>query len=244
MKKSSIRLLIAVIIGLSVAGISVYYLLNFAADYQEMTEIIVPNQNISAYEVVSKDKIEAKSVPAGSVDKFTAVDPGQVLGKVTTVTLYKGSWIDIRNLTRKELVDTSKQHVAVNINLTRSVGGTVKPGDIVDVFYVTGEQVPGALLARNCRVLKLMDNMGNENGRSTESRGFLEEAKNAAQKAGLPAVVVLAVKPDEVPDLIRGSFDKSTGIVLVKKFEKDGGVVSVGTTEIIQKKEKEAGNEK
>lgn len=222
-KRNGIRLLIAVIVGLAVAGISVYYLLNFAADYQEMTEIITPKENIDAYEELTSVKIGIKSVPAGSVDKFTAVDLGQVLGKVTTVPLYRGSWIDIRNLTRKELADTSKQHVAVNVNLTRSVGGMLKPGDIVDVYYIIGEQVPGALLAENCRVLKLMDSMGNEIGKDKSTGGLLEEAKKAAQRAGLPAVAVLAVDPDVVPKLIRGSFDKSTGIVLVKKFSEQGG---------------------
>lgn len=235
-KRSDIRLLIAVIIGLAVAGVSVYYLLNFAADYQEMAKIIVTKENISAYEELTKDKLGVKSVPAGSVDRFTAVDFGQVLGKITTVQLYKESWIDIRNLTKKELADTSKQHVAININLTRSVGGTLKPGDIVDVYYIIGEQVPGALLADNCRLLKLMDNMGNEIGKEKNTGGILEEAQKVAQRTGLPAVAVLAVDPGVVPDLIRGSFDKSTGVVLVKKFNDRGGdKASAGTVETAPK---------
>ncbi|MBO8160679.1 MAG: Flp pilus assembly protein CpaB [Thermosipho sp. (in: Bacteria)] len=213
--KRSSKFIIALIVGFFVAGVSVYYLLNYAANYQELTQIVVPKEEIGPYVQITSNQIKIKSVPVGSIGENIAVDSSQVIGKVTTVPLYPGEQIRLERLADKEIIDANKHHVGININLTRSVGGTIAPGDLVDVYWIQNNFAPGSLLAENARVLKVMDNAGRPVNKSY-SENVLEQAKG---NSGLPAVVVLAVDADEVPGILRGSADESKNIVLVKKLK-------------------------
>ena len=225
MQRKKWALIAAMVMGLLVAGVSAYYLLQLAADYQEMTQIVVPKTKIPAYSLLTEDKLGIKTVPVGSADAAAAADISQVLGKVATSELFSGEQIRLERLTDKELVDTSRNQVAVNINLTRSVGGQITPGVLVDVYWLQGEQVPGALLAVNAVVLAVLDGEGNN------LIGSKNRIIGEVQHKGLPAVVVLSVEPQYVPQLIRGSADESTGLVLVKKLKRGGGNTVAASTE-------------
>ncbi|MHB1126964.1 MAG: Flp pilus assembly protein CpaB [Bacillota bacterium] len=236
MPKRQWPLLVAIVLGLAVAGVSAYFLLNFAADYQEFTQIVVPKKEIPAFSQLTQDNLGIKKVPIGSVGSNVVVEPSQVLGKITTVPLYTGEQIRLERLIKEELADTSRQNVSVNINLTRSIGGIVSPGDVVDVYWIVDEGTPGAVLATDSRVLALLDGQGNN--LSMGSNSLLDQVNpTQLEQAGLPAIVILAVKPDEVPQVIRGSADQSGGIVLVKKLKEGGNVVSTGNSEISQNPE-------
>lgn len=209
------KLRIAILIGLATCAVSAYFLFHFASTYQETMQIVVPKQDIPAYKQLNNNNVGIKSVPVGSVGSKVALEPSQVMGKVTTVTLYAGEQIRLERLTEKRNIDVNKQQVAVNVNLTRSVGGVVSPGDIVDVYWVTGDQVPGKLIAQNGIVLKITDGQGNE----IDGKVKQNIIENAGKTAQLPAVAVLEVNPQEVPQVVRGSNDKSSEIVLVKKLK-------------------------
>ncbi|MHB1418671.1 MAG: Flp pilus assembly protein CpaB [Bacillota bacterium] len=223
-------ILVAVVLGLIVAGASAFYLLKFSAENQKLTQIVVPKKEIPAYSMISADNVGLMQVPVGSVGPNVAVDPSQVLGVITTVPLYPQEQIRLERLAKKEMADNSKFNVAVNINLTRSVGGLLAPGDIVDIYFVKNEDAPAALLATDSHVVAVLDGQGNNLANKAQSNIINNTNQN---QPGLPAVVVVAVKPEEVAQVSRGSNEESKSVVLVKKF-KEGGSVAVANTSSIQ----------
>ncbi|MHB1127557.1 MAG: Flp pilus assembly protein CpaB [Bacillota bacterium] len=223
-------ILVSVVLGLAVAGASAYYLLKFSAENQKLTQIVVPKREIPAFGMLSSDNVGLMQVPVGSVSPNIAIDPSQVLGEITTTPLYPQEQIRLERLVKKEMADTSKVDVAVNVNLTRSVGGMLAPGDIVDIYFVKNEDMPAAVLATDSRVIAVLDGQGNNLANKNTN---LIDSQN---KPGLPAVAVVAVKPEEVAQVSRGSNEESKSIVLVKKF-KEGGTVEVGNASGIQNTE-------
>jgi len=217
LRKSNFKLLIAVVIGLAVTGTSVYYLLRFSATYQETTKIVVPTTELPPYTKITESNIRMKSVQVASVSSNAARDPSQVLGKTNISKLFEGEQISLERLTDSNMIDTFKVHAAVNVNLTRSVGGMIRPGDIVDVYWVKDEMSPAGLLAENSQVIKVTDNSGKD-VLERKNANVLEQAQSGVG-TGLPAVAVLAVKPSEVVEVLRGSADESKGLTLVKKFK-------------------------
>ena len=117
------KTLIAIIIGLATCVTSVYFLFQYAANYQQLIEIVVPKRDIAAFEQLTEENLGIKKVPLGSVDNTIAVEPSQILGKTTTVPLFSGEQIRLERLVDKRIVDVNKHQVAVNVNLTRSVAG-------------------------------------------------------------------------------------------------------------------------
>jgi Flp pilus assembly protein CpaB len=213
------KTLIAIIIGLATCVTSVYFLFQYAANYQQLIEIVVPKRDIAAFEQLTEENLGIKKVPLGSVDNTIAVEPSQILGKTTTVPLFSGEQIRLERLVDKRIVDVNKHQVAVNVNLTRSVAGTLKEGDIVDVYWVADNDYTTEPIARNCIVLKVTDGQGIATTKpSQQSSSALTGTSNTVS---LPAVVLLAVNPREVPRVVKGSADKSIEIVLVKKLKED-----------------------
>jgi Flp pilus assembly protein CpaB len=221
------KFIIAIIIGLATCITSVYFLFQYAATHQQMTSIVVPKTNIEAYEQITEDMVGIKSVPIGSTDKSIAAAPSQVLGKTTTVPLYPGEQIRLERLAEKMISDVNKHQVAVNINLTRSVAGNLEVGNLVDVYWVSDTLLPSSPIARDCVVLKITDGQGLP-VKIREKQSSIPEIE---ETKSLPAVVVLAVNPSEIPQLVRGSADISKEIVLVKKLKAGGNVNVAPVTE-------------
>jgi len=231
------KTLIAIIIGLVTCVSSVYFLFQYAATYQQLTDIVVPKRDISAYEQLTEENLGIKQIPVGSVDNKVAVEASQILGKTTTVPLFAGEQIRLERLVDKQIIDINKHQVAVNVNLTRSVAGSLKPGNLVDVYWVEDNNYSSGPIAQNCIVMKVTDGQG----LSTTEPIQTSSIAGTQSTVSLPAVVLLAVNPTEVPKVVKGSADKSVEIVLVKKL-KEGGTVNVSPVQSIQTGEENTAN--
>lgn len=224
LRKNRWPIIAAIVVGLLVAGGAIYFLLQFAGSYQETAQIVVPKSHIAAYETITEEKLDIKAVPAGSVGNGVATDAAQILGKVTAADLFPGEQIRLERLADSALIDVEKQQVAINVNLTRSVGKQVSPGDLVDVYWVQSDAVPGALMTTDAVVLALMDEAGKDvrNSGGTIANLVSQPAAASESQTGLPQIAVLSVNPRDVAQLVRGSADGNANMVLVKKL-KEGG---------------------
>ncbi|MDK2816258.1 MAG: pilus assembly protein CpaB [Moorella sp. (in: firmicutes)] len=208
-----VPVILAIIFGLGVAVTSGLYYQRYISTHQAMTQVIVPAHNINAYNLIKAGDLTWRQVPVGAVEPGTARKPEDLIGKVALVELYQGEQVRLERV--GEAANEDRQVIAVNIDLARSGGGYFSPGDLVDVYFAETENVPGAILASNARLLQLVDAQGNPIVPNQQA-GLLQQS---AQAPKTPAVAVLAVSPADIPQVARGAANGSRGIVLVKKMK-------------------------
>jgi len=200
----SVPLILAVVFGLAVAFFSTVKLLEYAQNNQPTLKVPVPVRDIPMYHEITAKDLELRPILAGGREPNTVLEPNQLVGKVTVAPLYKSEQIRRERVVDRQQFDSSKHIIAVSVSLVRSAGGTVAPGDLVDVWWLQGVNIPGAILATDARVVEMKDAQGKQPG------------------VAVPAVAVLAVKPEEVPQVVWGAEEGSKNVVLVKKFREGG----------------------
>jgi Flp pilus assembly protein CpaB len=219
-KKIRVRIIIALAFSLIVAGVALHFLLDMAdIRKQEFRGIVTPIEVLPPNQVIREGQVETINFPVNMIDAHSAIHPSQIIGKVPLREINKGEQINLELIVDKHVIDENKHQVSVNINLNRSVGGVLKEGDLVDVYWLKDRDAPPSILAKNSVVLRVSDNEGNN--LNIPSFNMLKE-----KKVPVPAVVVLSVNPSEVPSVIRGSADNDNSIVLVKKL-KEGDAFAI-----------------
>ncbi|MBC7326240.1 MAG: hypothetical protein H5T99_13165, partial [Moorella sp. (in: Bacteria)] len=160
--------------------------------------------------------LTTRAIILGAREPGAVLNPGEIIGKAALVPLYKGEQIRRERLGDPTVLD--RPEVTVSVDPTRA--GGVLPGDIADVYWVQSEAAPGALLAVDARVVSVGDANGVPIQKS--GQGLAQLDQQVGQQSG-PAMVRLSVKPEEVPQVIRGAIGKN--VVLVKKNRETGGTV-------------------
>ncbi|MDH7578194.1 MAG: RcpC/CpaB family pilus assembly protein [Bacillota bacterium] len=215
---------LAVFVGLVVALLSWNKLSAETRRAQETVAVVVPVRDVQAYSTLSQEDLMLARIPARAADAYTAKNASEVAGKVTTAPLYRGKPVDVRFLVEPSENAGNYQVVGVNVNAARAAG--VKPGDLVDVYWLRPEQgwVPeqsSLLLAQDVRVLRVCDERGTPVGEEPKTvQGAVVSAVGPARE---PRIVYLLVKPEDVSKIIAGSADKSSFIALARKSAPSGG---------------------
>ena len=190
---------------------------------QQTVAVIVPKQDIQAYSSITADNLTAENIPLASADNYTARSAGQVSNMVATAQLYAGKPIDLRLLAKPSDSTGNFEVVGVNVDAARSVG--VKPGDIVDVYWLQAQQgawVPGQgsiPVAGNVRVLRVCDEHGQpiNEGQSSSALSSVGAAISPPASYKEPKIVYLLVRPEDVAKVIGGSGDKNASIAFARK---------------------------
>lgn len=188
-----------------------FYLQDYMAKHQKTERVIVPAHDIPSNTVITSDDLAYRTILMGAREPNTVRRPDEVVGKVALSMLYKDEQIRLERLSTP--LETTRQEVTVNVDPVRV--NAVKPGDIVDVYWVQGENLPGALLAVDARVV----GVSNSEGYPLKPKGIQQVAQQAQKHTA--AMVKLLVKPEEVPQVVRGAIGKK--IVLVRKMRETGG---------------------
>ena len=215
-------------VGIAVALIAARQMMAYAESHVQMVRVVVPARDIPAYSVITPADLTWREVVRGAEQEGTVKDPAEAVGAVALAPLYRGEQI------RKERLGAAKdlsgrQVVAVNVDVTRSAGGMLAAGDLVDLWWVVEGSGPG-LGGQPVAVDAVLVDLKDSAGRSLILRGAqgglmgLAQGNEPAQAA--PAVAVVAVKPEEVRNVVGGALPKAANVVLVKKFVRTG---STGT---------------
>lgn len=204
---------LAIAVGLAVAGASFLYLRAYARANVEVVRLPVAAREIGAYEEIKPGDVAWAEFPRGTEAPNAARELGEVVGRVTVRPLARGWQID-RTLLREKSAASSVQVVAVNVDFART--GSAMPGDLVDVYWLRPEQSawnPGAgpvLVAQNALVLGTYD----RGGRPVSA----QQERIVGPSADGVAVVTLAVKPEEARAVVAGAAPEAKNVALVKKF--------------------------
>lgn len=216
------KTLAGAVIGLVVAAGSFVYLQQYIATNQKTEQVIVPVRDIPPFTVISTGDLTHRTILAGAREPGAVVNVQELAGKMSTTAIYKGE--QVRRERLAEPAESDRPVVTVNIDPVRVNGAG--PGDIVDVYLVKSEDVPGALLAVDARVVAVKDASGVPIGSNApvSVAGTIKDVAQVTAKAA--AMVTLSVKFEEASQVIRGSANGSKGIVLIKKLKPGGTVMS------------------
>lgn len=136
-----------------------------------------------------------------------------IIGKITNTIIKSGSPIYANQLDdAKE--QGNKYFISVPVDLSRAVGGKIKPGDIVDVYWVdSAENMMWRKISSDVVIADILDSSGN-------TASTIINATGIETRSAIPTIMVLAVEKEQVNSLIGGSAS-SDKLVLVKKLYKD-----------------------
>jgi Flp pilus assembly protein CpaB len=197
---------------------------------------MVAARDIPAYSIIVPDDLGAKQIPVGARANDSLHEPGAVIGKMTTATIFRGEQVIKARVTETHMnIGNNERVVAAGTDaLVQSVGNTVTSGDMVDVYWVTSADTPGILLATNARVLEV----------KTAEGKTLSSATSRDNGAGQANVIVLIVKQGEVAQIARAV--DSGKIFLAKQRPVESMVVPSPTPpalEPVEDAENEPGDE-
>lgn len=219
----------AVGVGIIVSLFASNKMIRYASNQVETEPVYVAAGDIAPYTIIKDGDIQSVAKVRGSKQQETIDNPADAVGKIATSIIFKGEQIAKARLADSEIA-RGKQIVALNVDLARSVGQELHPGDMVDLWWVPAEAspVPGigwVQVGTNAIIVDLLD----ANGKSLFTGAPNVAALVSSGSSGAPAVAVLAVFSGEVPRIIGGAVPKSQNIVIAKKFSETppGGVQDI-----------------
>ncbi len=219
MRRINWPVIITIILGLAVFSGASWYVFQYSIKNRPTEKVLVAARDIPAYRVIKAIDLQYRTIPEGGAEPGSVQDPNFAINKMTMIPLYANRQIPKQALTEDVLaIKSGERAVAVNVDLTGAVGNNLLPGDLVDVYWVPSKDFPGYIIAENARVLKIEDQNGNPVTPSdwqNKTRGLAQVAETTKQNSSLPAVAVLIVKNEYVPEITRTVVDGT--VVLAKK---------------------------
>lgn len=142
-----IRYWVTLALSLLVAVGSGSGLLWWATTYQRLTPVLVAARDLPAFTVIDSDDLSMRLVPEGSADPETMQDRAQILGKQVVAPVYRGEGFRPERLATESGMQIIKGRVRVAVregerllglpvDLAASAGGSVTPGDLVDIYSI------------------------------------------------------------------------------------------------------------
>lgn len=215
--KRWIPYILAILVGLGLAGGSYFYMTQNARAQQDnnMITILVPNKNINMYKEIGLDDLVSKQISknVNLQDYFTKAE--DLVGKVAKYEIYKESPVPKSGIVDKSSLK-DMEFITININYVRANGANI--GDIVDVYkvvqekgeYMINENI--SLVLENAKVISIIDKYGNTPEQNPSSALPFGE-KNFKLEA-----VKLVVQRGEARYLVPAAASQENSYVLVKKY--------------------------
>lgn len=209
-RSGALRRILLVVVALAVAGYCTLQLKAHLETKRPHENVLVARQDIAPYAVITSADLGYASLPVGSRMPDSLQDPREVIGRVATAAIYRGEQILPQKLGQTPLVlGPDERALAVPVDAVRAVGMTVRPGDMVDVWWLpekkeglpgrTGAQVQppqAALVARGATVLDVVTKDGAQGGSTSP------EERRPVSVGSTGSVAVLKVKEGEVQALV------------------------------------------
>ncbi len=204
MRRRLILLLIAI---LCTAG-SLFLTQKYVQDSLREKEVLVFSQEVKPFTRITSEMIKNQKVGINGLHPQVATLNQEVVGMYTTAQTVSGELVLKNKLSQQSNLPQGylyelkpdERVIAVATDLTRSVGGTIQTGDIVDLIVVMDEKAGKEPQAKTfLQQVKVID------VRDPGARSLAEVKKGQAEQQGqiinstsqkvIPGAVVLAVKP-------------------------------------------------
>ena len=206
-------LYLAIIISLAVAYYAFNNLYPLVYEKEAYVQSLVTSKEIKPFVKITNEDLGVKKVLKSDLPTDAIQDPDQIIGKITNTIIKSGSPVYANQLDdAKE--QGNKYFISVPVDLSRAVGGKIKPGDIVDVYWVdSAENMMWRKISSDVVIADILDSSGN-------AANTVINATGIETRSAIPTIMVLAVEKEQVNSLIGGSASGDK-LVLVKKLYKD-----------------------
>lgn len=223
--RNKLIFLLAIIFGLAAAFGVYQYLNNLKASYRSsgnFKQVVVPKQMIGPKTMVTEQMVKVKDIPVELIQPGTAMEPNEVVGKISRNELYPEEPILLSRLHKDNdlegglalTIPEGQRALTVAVDDVSGVAGLLRPGDHVDVLVTFDHEAEKttltSLIMQNITILAV--------GQS------LDSAQKGDKKVNTQTVT-MSVKPDQAPPLTLAS--ENGTIRLMLRSPKDQGTVSL-----------------
>lgn len=165
--------------------------------------IFIAEDEIKKGEIIKEDDIKEITIYSGNnIDYIT--DSNLIVGKYAKYDLAEGDYFRLNKITDNpgieikylQSLEQNETAIGIKTDLSKCVGGVVKPGDFVNVIAVkrnTNRASEAIAIAQHIQVLHIVNKQGN----NIEANDSLTLTKTNYTSENLPDVVVLRV-PSEL----------------------------------------------
>lgn len=209
-RKKTTLIVISLILAAGLSFLQYRYFKNMAESDRKI-QVVAAAADIEAGEDVT-GKMGLKTIPQSAYVKDMYLPSEKVAG-YAKVDISAGTYI-LKGMVSAEkvpVVEDGMRRITIGVNLTSSLAGKIRPGDIVDVGWVPKEQEKGAgsrVIAQKVQIYDVVNKMGED----TTKKG---DKKNQYEKDMLiPAAVTLIVPPEQA--------------VAIKDYESKGSLFLIG----------------
>ncbi|GBF34167.1 hypothetical protein DCCM_3279 [Desulfocucumis palustris] len=139
-----------------IAVASAYALRQYSMNNQEITRVLVAGRDIMPYTVITQDYLGWRNAPKGAQEPGTVQNPKEVVGKMAGTVIFAGEQIRKEKLSDPGLsLQPTERAIAIPSNSVKSVGGTIMPGDIVDLYWISNPELPAVLISQGAKVMEI-----------------------------------------------------------------------------------------
>lgn len=223
--RNKLIFLLAVIFGL-VAAFGVYkYLGDLKQSYRSsgnFKQVMVPKETLGPKTLITEQMIKAKDVPVELIQPGTALNPQEVVGKITRTEIYADEPILVGRIYKDNenngdlslMIPEGQRALTVAVDDVSGVAGLLHPGDHVDIMvtfdHETERTTLSTLLLQNINILAV---------------GQLLDNVQKGDKSVNTQTVTVAVNPDQAPLLTLAT--ERGSIRLMLRSPKEDGIVNL-----------------
>jgi len=209
-RKKTTLIAISLILAAGLSFLQYRYFKNMAESDGKI-QVVIAASDIEAGEAVG-GRLGLKTIPRSAyVGEMYIL--GEKVEGFAKVDIGSGSYI-LKNMVsegRVPVVKDGMRRVTISVNLTSSLAGKIRPGEVVDIGWVPkerGKDAAGKVIAEKVQIYDVVNKMGED----TVKKG---EKKNQYEKdMFIPAAVTLIVTPDQA--------------VVIKDYESKGSLFLMG----------------
>lgn len=183
------------------------------------TGVLIFNQNLPLHTKITSEMVSLVTVPDSAVSREMGRDVKEVLNKYTGAEVVRGEPVFVGKLLNEQSLapearlmgDMRKQ--SFEVDLARSNGGALKPGDYVDLIYYVEDSAANS--ARSdifiSKILVLDVRNSEAMPLNTPGKGTRDAEFDSGIGKRIPAVITVAVKPEQAKQIVfyknRGKID-------------------------------------
>ncbi len=200
-KKLTIIIIVLAILSTYAAYI---YIQPIIKEKEERATILVATKELKPYSVIEEGDVTYVISTKKNVNSSAIQKKEEIVGKMNISQINRGEQVESFRIGKSENYKDLKI-ISYQIDINRAVGGTLKTGDLVDLYIVDSTEYNMARkIGPNLRVVDVLDSAG-------------KIIKLEEKDVSVPSIVLLSTKEKEVANLVVASLNTER-LVLVQKL--------------------------